>query len=152
MFTKFLKTLLLIIPFFFLSFNNPQVTNSAIHFDKNGQSYDWRLSNAACNGCGSFYYLINKSIQRDYNDNYYFYVYFWSNSFYGNGVLGSSYINDIRIYYIDNNNNKVLLVGPYYFLALPKNDNFNGYNLGATLWSKDQGMIVYLEWGSVTTY
>lgn len=122
------------------------------HVDRNGYTYDWKLSNKICYGCGAFYACVTRTANPDEKGLYYFYIYFWSKSYYANGGLASTYITNINIYGTDKFGNVSLITGPYYFVAFPKTESFNGYNLAATIYSTDPSQIINITWGQVTAY
>ena len=145
---------ILLIALFLLSFLFFNTTNaqSTIHIDETGYVYDWELSNQTCYGCGSFYVSTWNAPQQSKSGYYTFYVYFWSNSFYANGSAANSYVTNINITFISKNGQKTHILGPFYILAAPKSNNFNGYNLVATLYSNNPKQIINISWGGVIAY
>lgn len=123
-----------------------------IHVDKTGYSYDWKLSNKACNGCASFYVQICRTKSYAKNGYYTYYVYFYSNSFYANGHIASTYIIDINIFIVDASGYRQKILGPFWVLAPPKSDYSDGVYLGATLYSKDPYQIINVTWGQFSVY
>lgn len=145
----FLRNILLGL-FFLLNPFYDLKSQQTIHTDETGYVYDWNLSNQTCYGCGSFYISVWDA--NIYNKGYYtFYVYFWSNSFYQNGYAANSYVSNINITFI-NNGQKTHILGPYYFIAVPKSKNFNGFNLAAVLYSTNPKQIININWGGVIAY
>jgi len=53
---------------------------------------DWQLSNPGCNGCSSFYWKIDRTVDRDLNGYYIYYIWLFSNSTYYNGAYAPTYI------------------------------------------------------------
>ena len=123
-----------------------QSNSLVVHTDRNGLTYNWQLSNQACYGCGSFYLAILRDNIPDEKGVYKLYVYFWSNSFYANGLKASTYITNINIYAVDAQGNKKLLLQPFWFLVKPKTDSFDGYNLIATISTTDPQQIISITY------
>lgn len=147
---KCLKNTILILIFLFNPFYILK-SQQTIHIDENNYVYDWNLSNQACYGCGSFFVSVWDA--NIYSKGYYtFYVYFWSNSYYANGYAANSYVTGININFASSNGQKTHILGPYYFVALPKSKNFNGYNVAAVLYSTNPKQIINITWNGVVSY
>lgn len=142
--------IILIVLFSFFSFESKAQTQ--VHVDRTGYVYDWKLSNQACYGCGSFYVSVERTTYADEKGLYWFYVYFWNNSYYGNGNIASTYVTNINVYGVDVKRGKYLITGPFYFVVLPKTNSFDGYNLAATIYSYDPYQVLNITWGQVTAY
>ena len=147
---RWLKNTLLTLLLLF-SFEKVEAQQQYIHTDENGYVYNWQLSNQSCYGCGSFYVSVWSDYKLNNRFYYTFYVYFWSNSYYANGYAANSYVTDININFL-NNGQSTHILGPYYFIAMPKSANFNGYNVAATLYSKNPKQIINITWGGVIAY
>lgn len=128
--------------------NSPVISNGLIvHVDNTGYSYDWKLSNEGCYGCGSFYIRVVRTAYPDESGKYYFYVQFWSNSFYLNGKPATSYVFGVRIYLKDGYGNSYLVLGPSYILSEP-----NALKTGATLYSLNKYQQILITWDGVSPY
>jgi hypothetical protein len=143
---KILLSLLLLLT---ISFST--MSQTITHVDRNGNSYDWKLFGNACYGCASFYVKVDRTLYKQSDGFFYFYIYLYSNSFHSNGYLTSTYITNINIYSIENNTNS-LIMGPFWSLVPPKNQNFDGvYNI-ATLKSRNPQQIWYVDFGQTFVY
>lgn len=148
---KTFRIILLLLFFLFSCFQlKAQVMQT--HVDKTGYLYDWKLSNRPCNGCGSFYISVTRTVSPDAKGLYWFYIYFWNNSFYSNGGVASTYIRDIEVYGINKEGERILILKPFYLIIFPKTENFDGYNLGARLFSTNPQQIFSITWGQVIAY
>lgn len=123
-----------------------------VHQDNIGTNYVWNLSNAPCYGCGSFYVSVWDDPQVGVNGYYTFYVYAWSNSYFGTGLAANSYISDINIYYLDMSGRQSHILGPFYKIATPKKVGFDGYSVVAILYSTDPKQIIHITWGQIMSY
>lgn len=123
-----------------------------IHKDRTGVDYNWKLSNPACNGCGSFYYSIVRTPNADYDNRYWYYLLIWSNSYYGNKTLASSYITGLNIDVILADNTKHRVLESAWILALPKTQYFNGMSYAAKIWSTENDIIINVTWDKVEVY
>jgi hypothetical protein len=127
--------------------------STQIHIDRTGTSYDWRLSNPACSGCGSFYYAITRTEWPDEEGKYYYYLIMQSNSIYGNGILATSYVQDIHVHVVLTNGENVHVLGPFYALVTPmQTGDESGARYVANLWSLEPDIVIIVEWDSVTAY
>ena len=145
-----LKKLTIIL--FFLLFAFTASSQTMVHVDKMGQSYDWKLSNQACNGCGSFYMRVDRSVYPDQRGLYYFYVYFWSNSFYANGYTANTYITELNFYFIQNGTYFFAYNLPYLLVSPSDVKQLSDKNLGAVLYGADNGQIIKLTWKQAIAY
>jgi hypothetical protein len=59
-----------------------------------GTYIDWQLTNQGCYGCASFYWMVNRSFIPSMNQ-YRFDMWFYSNSYYTNGVWASTYVQGL---------------------------------------------------------
>lgn len=148
-FKKILLSFLLLLVFYFPSKLQAQTT---IHIDRTGYKYDWALSNEARYGQGSFYLKVERTIFPNEKGYYFFYVYFYSNSFYLNGQLASTYITDVNMYMISPMGYKQQITKPFYVLVPPKSNAFNGVYKGAYLYSTDPKQIIEITWESISAY
>ena len=146
-----MKKILLILLLFFC-FNVKSQNNVVVHVDKNGTSYNWKQFGQTCNGCPSFFMAVYRTNFPDQKGLYYFYVYFYSNSFYNNGTKCSTYLNNINIYALNESGVSQLILGPFYLLVKPKNEMFDGYNIGATLYSTDPAQVLNINVGQINIY
>ncbi len=147
-----MKKFIISLFFILLSFLPKAQTATQIHIDHNNVTYNWRSSGQSGYGLGCFYICVTRTTEPDAKGLYWFYFYAWSNSFYSNGLVASTYITNININAVDINGRQIHLVGPYYFLAYPKTTTFNGYNLAGTMYSPDPQQIFNITWGTVTPY
>jgi len=123
-----------------------------IHVDRTGVVYDWRLSNSPCNGCGSFYYAITRTPETDIEGKYYYYILAWSNSYYGNGILATTYIQDIDVDVILSDDSENHVLGPFYVIIKPKTTTDDGIVYVGHVWSTEPDIIIKMRWGSVQVY
>jgi hypothetical protein len=92
-------------------------TNTTVNKQYNG----WGRVGNTCAGCPSFFYKVLRTDTKIYSDDgnsyYYYYVSFYSNSFYPNGTYTSTYITNITF-----TANGVVLVHKNYVLLPPKKE------------------------------
>lgn len=129
-----------------------QAPAGIIHSDRNGMLYDWKLSNQACYGCGSLFLCVLKDKTTNAKGLYQFYVYLWSNSFYANGLKASTYVTNITIFAVNGNGDKTSILNIPYFVAKPKTDIFNGWNLISTVTGADPQQVMQVTWGGIQAY
>ena len=122
------------------------------HVDRFGATYDWRKSNVECAGCGSFYYAVTRTPEPDYEGKYYYYLFFWSNSFYGNGTQASSYVTGVSVDAILSSGESVHVFGPVDILAKPVTDYFDGVTYVGYVWGLEPDMVISVLWTSVQAY
>ena len=81
------KFLLILLMFFSLSASaQTKSTYSTINYS------DWQLSNEGGYGVPSFYWKVTRSIRTNTLGQYKYDVFFFSNSFYNNGIEASTYV------------------------------------------------------------
>lgn len=132
---------------------NEILKSTNIHTDRTGCLYDWRLSNPACNGCGSFYYAITRTFKPEEDGRYYYYLIMQSNSIYGNGILATSYIQNINVSVILADGETIHVLGPFYALVQPIQQSEDlGARYIAHIWSTEPDIIIEVTWGSVQAY
>jgi len=125
---------------------------TGIHLDRQGNEYDWKMSNETCYGCGAFRWAVTRTHKIDEEGKYWFYVLIWSNSFYENGLLTSSYITGMHLHVRTADNLEHHVLGPFWVLAPPKTDLFQGITYAAHVWSYEPEIIVDLLWDKVEAY
>lgn len=124
-----------------------------VHKDIKGHTYEWTTSNKTCNGCASFYHKIMRDEKRDKHGLYYtYYVYFYNNSFYKNGVLASTYIKDIKIYRIYPGKFKKLAFEAEYILIPSKSDDWDGVMFVAAFTSRFARQVIEIAWEELIVY
>lgn len=110
-----IRTIILFVCLISLTSVKPSQGNDMVEYT------DWIKSNEGCYGCSSFYFKIYRS-QYSYEGHYYYYVYFYSNSFYRNGVWANTFLDGINIH-VD----KVQGYGQWSRHLLFKDNTYGGY-------------------------
>ena len=124
-----------------------------IHVDRTGVMYDWRLSNPACNGCGSFYYAITRTLSPDDLGRYYFYLLIQSNSYYGNGVLATTYIKGFNMDVSLSDGSQVHVIGPLESILIEPSKMLGDLpKYVAHVWSTETDIVIYVDWTSVQAF
>ena len=75
-----------------------------------------------------------------------------SNSIYGNGVLATSYIQDIHVHVILESGDDVHVLGPFYALVTPVQSGELGARYVAHIWSVESNIVINVTWGSIQAY
>ena len=98
---------------------------------------NWELSNEGCWGCASFYWKVIKT-KTPINEDYYYYIYFYSNSFQTNGIWTSTYLWNIY-----------LTVDKYKMNTEPVWITFRESFTPSMLWfkTKSSSPHIYFTWG-----
>lgn len=80
----------------------PHINSLAvINVTPNGDYNGWNVYGKVCSGCSSYYWQILRSSDRVLAENgklyYYYYVNFYSNSYYTDGSRASTFLSDIHV-------------------------------------------------------
>jgi len=118
--------------------------------DKYGKNYDWYKTNMECYGCASFYIKVMRTTHT-IQGNYYYYVYFYSNSFDKYGYLASTYITNMTIS-IERPQGLYTLINSNYVLVYPKSITFDGIQKVGTFYSASPKESVTIMWGGLSVY
>lgn len=144
---NWIKNLLLTLTFL-LSFNTVKAQSITV---SNGYYNTWLLSNESCYGCGSFYVMIVNNPNQV--DGYYYYdIYFWSNSFYGNGYAANTYIKPVNIYAVSPDGYNKLVLTFSYAVVPPKSNSFNGYFYVGYVYSMSPSQKIKINWSSASAW
>lgn len=112
----------------------------------------WIESNPTCPGCGSFFTMIVDEKTQAKNGYYYFYVYLWSNSYYGNTYAASSYVKNIEIFFINADGLEMSVINFTYALIPPKSNYFNGWFQLAYLYNTHPNQTIRIKWSEVKVW
>lgn len=104
---------------------------------------DWNLSNETCYGCTSFYWGITRSKYKDVYGQYWYDIYFLSNSYNAYGYRASTVVYNIYVYLNgDKMNSEPFWV--YFF------DSYSHY--GMRVKTKAKYPNIKISWGKVGFY
>jgi hypothetical protein len=108
--------------------------------EKNVNFSDWKLSNEGCFGCASFYWKVMKNPIPDKDGFYYYYIYFYSNSFYKSGDYASTFVFGVN-----------LNIDGSFLLKLPIFISFKEEHSPQLLWfkTKNPNPSIILKWTGV---
>lgn len=101
---------------------------------------DWQLSNQGCLGCASFYWKVNRT---PLANGWQFDIWWYSNSFYENGVRASTYVSGILV----NVDGYLLRKDPVWILF---KDQYS--NQLTSFVSMNSNPKIYITWGAITIY
>lgn len=112
----------------------------------------WVQVGSSCYGCSSFYLMVVNETTPRTDGLYYYNVYLWSNSFYNNGYVSSTYIKTIKIYSKDISGTETFLLKLDYALIPPKSDYFDGVYHLAYLYSYSARETIKITWFDKTIW
>jgi len=112
----------------------------------------WNVSNPPCYGCSSIYVMVVNTKVPDKSGFYFYDIYLWSNSFYTNGYVASSYVKNINFYMVDPHGTQKYILNVDYALVPPKSQYFNGsYYLGY-IYSVSAKQTIKLTWSEINVW
>lgn len=140
-----MKKILIFFVLFMLAFSNVSEAQSAYYGKVQAEQTEvylpWRLTNDGCFGCASFYWLVNRTYLP--TGNYKFEIWFYSNSYYTNGVWASTYVQGLY-FNVDGYN---LYNDPSWLLFKDK------YTSGlSTFYTVNPYPVIKMTWSSMRVY
>ena len=122
------------------------------HRDYNGRSYEWELVNQSCYNCASFYMKVMRTSHPNALGDYYYYIYFYSNSFDRYGYLANTYFTDVKFYSKNKFGNWNLEDYRSYILVPPKSEVYDGIYFVLSFPTKYPKSEVSITWGGLSVY
>jgi len=116
------------------------------------QYNQWIQVGNTCYGCSSFFIKVINTTRPDSKGLYYYDVYLWSNSFYSNGYVGSTYVKNIKVYAKDISGAETFILKLDYALVPPKSDYFNGHYYLAYVYSTSARQIIKIKWDNIEVW